>query len=504
MKKIRNLLLCFVIITAISVSLFSVPALAAASAVISFSQKTCNVGDTVTVTGKLNMGEGMYAFDGTIKYDPSVMEYVSGGDTASGGEIRKVTGELSGETVYSFSVTFRAKSAGNAGFTFTGSGGNENGQPVGGSAGATLTVNGGSQSVPETPGTPNTPATPEKSSNANLASLKVTGATLSPAFSPKTTSYVATAKYGVEKVTLSGSVADAGAAAEGFGTFDIKVGDNPREIKVTASNGTVKKYTVNIKRLTEQETAELEQNENAPDPLSVTVDGKSLRIVSDISKYQIPQGFSYSVAQVGDEQVGKFTDNYGKYELFYLADGEGKEELYYLDGDEYKPLWYITVNSKMYIMEEPDDELFAPDGYKETKFTVTMGDARAFAFEDKGLSDFYYLYLYADGETQFYRYDKLCGTIQRAPEFKLVTATPTVSEKTNEKNLWKIFMGMNVLGKTVIILAVLIAALIIALIILLIIKRTSSYKNVKAAEFRPDIDVPFEEVDGFDFGDDDD
>ena len=99
------------------------------------------------------------------------------------------------------------------------------------------------------------------SSNANLSDLRLSAGTLSPSFSPATTSYTASVPYGDESVRITATKAEANASmtlrvnggsdtAFNFGSEDIplNVGVNVIEVKVTAQDGTVRTYTLSLTR----------------------------------------------------------------------------------------------------------------------------------------------------------------------------------------------------------------------------------------------------------------
>jgi hypothetical protein len=89
------------------------------------------------------------------------------------------------------------------------------------------------------------------SSNANLASLSVSGATLTPAFDPAVTSYTATVGNAVSSGTISATAAFPAATILQTPANPVKlaVGDNTLQVQVTAQDAvTVKTYTIKVTR----------------------------------------------------------------------------------------------------------------------------------------------------------------------------------------------------------------------------------------------------------------
>ena len=104
-----------------------------------------------------------------------------------------------------------------------------------------------------------TPPPPVPSSNANLAGLSVSGATLSPAFNPAAGAYAASVANPVTTVTVTPTAAGVGATIRVNGNpvasgtpsiaLPLNVGNNLISTVVTAENGvTTKTYTVALNR----------------------------------------------------------------------------------------------------------------------------------------------------------------------------------------------------------------------------------------------------------------
>src|SRR4051812_13801217 len=95
------------------------------------------------------------------------------------------------------------------------------------------------------------------STNADLSSLDVFGATLSPAFAPGTTAYSANVAYSVDVISLTPVVADSNSTVKVDGTdvqwgdpvpWPLAVGVNLTNVQVTAQNGSTKTYVVRVTR----------------------------------------------------------------------------------------------------------------------------------------------------------------------------------------------------------------------------------------------------------------
>nr|XP_046256934.1 uncharacterized protein LOC124065539 [Scatophagus argus] len=90
--------------------------------------------------------------------------------------------------------------------------------------------------------------------NCDLEKLSVSGAKLHPAFTPEVTHYKVTVECNVSEVTVDLITSDCGASysilfGDGSSTIKLNDGLNRVEIEVVAEDGTIKKYCVEITRL---------------------------------------------------------------------------------------------------------------------------------------------------------------------------------------------------------------------------------------------------------------
>ncbi len=472
MKKTIKLLICLSVILGILVAYFSFGTFAA-QALLSFDKSSYNLGQTVTMTIKYNANAPIYANEIDVTYNNSVLKVasVNGGEYTLGtSSIKIVDDDLSTATAVhtsgTYVVTFTTVAVGDANVSVSVI-------SDGGSASASGNVN------------------VSLSSNANLASLKVSGAILSPAFNPNTTSYSATVKYSIDKATVSAGVADGNATLVGAGTYDLAVGDNLKTITVTAASGAKKSYTLNIKRLSEEETAALEEQERADDVFLVVYNGKDYHIMQDISKLEVPGGFTASTILHRENEVGVLVDTAGEYTLYYLTADDDETQtpviFYKTENEEFKELPYIISSGNLYIIEPPvvnfivSEEKYLPN-------SIDLGSQKidTYSFTDTRLSDFHIVYAYFNGERNFYRYDTVTKVLQRAPDFIEIV----VEEETEKTNILTDFSDLSTAAKIVILLVIISVLAIIALIVLLII-RIASYRKELPEE---DDVVAFDEI----------
>ncbi|MBR5472669.1 MAG: hypothetical protein IKU82_01635, partial [Clostridia bacterium] len=215
MKKTIKTLLSFVIIIALALSVFALN-VSAATATISGAGEY-EVGKSFNVKIQFNADATLYAVEVDVTYNSSVLKLnsVSGADYSTGNGSVKIVDDGFSATkpskTSSYTLNFTAIAAGNSNITASILGGGEAESKA--STSAKVSV-----------------VTPKPSSNANLASIKLSSGSLSPAFNPNTTNYDVTVKYGVDSITVTGAVADGKSTYIGGGTFALEVGDNSKTL----------------------------------------------------------------------------------------------------------------------------------------------------------------------------------------------------------------------------------------------------------------------------------
>lgn len=474
MKKSIKALLSFLIIITLTVSVFTFN-VSAASVSISGTGEF-EVGKTFSVTIRFNADATLYAVEADVSYNSSVLRLnsVSGADYNVGNGTVKIVDDGFSATkpskTSSYTLSFTAIAAGNSNISAS-------------VLGAGVDDANNNKSSKAVSSAAVTVVTPKPSSNANLASIKLSSGSLSPAFNANTTSYSATVKYSVDSITITGAVADGGATYVGGGTFGLEVGDNQRTLTVTAADGTKKSYTINIKRMTEHETLDAEQAERDANPLLVIINDIDYTIVNNFEGITIPAGFTQGTATRKDTEIAVLNDEHGKYQLYWLTDANGENGAFYTrdENDNFTRINHINSNGKMYIIEELDIEGYIPEAYVKSVREIDGSDIAVYAFADAELGDFYIVKCYVGGASAYYRFDSVEGTMQRAVDFdvavKAANAEPVEDEPQQNAGKFAWFTNMNKTGKAVFLIIVFAAVILIAVAVILIVKITSSKDN---------------------------
>ena len=290
-------------------------------------------GDTVVV--KLTYsGSKFGTAKAEISYDSSYLQYESCSSVAYGSSgILSVSMTASGNDTLSCTVQFKAIKAGNTNIsanTLELYNLNEESLSVS-SKSVNINIKNAEASV---------------SGNANLSSLRLSAGSLSPSFSPNTTTYSVNVGNDVTTCTMSASTADPKATYTVSGSSSLAVGQNTRKITVTAQNGNTKTYTINIYRAKageeDPDDKEQEEEEQRPAEIKVSVGEKEYIIVENFDNKDIPQGFAITVAKLGDYEIPAFADKGMKYTLVLLKDGETGDEVWFFY-DEEKDEFFATA-----------------------------------------------------------------------------------------------------------------------------------------------------------------
>lgn len=434
----------------------------AADGTISFSDPSANVGDNVTVSVKVKTN-GCYigATDITLTYNTSVLEFVDGGSTASGGSgsvhIAGVAGDAQTNTI-TYSLTFKTLSAGSSKvevsnyevYDF-----DENLVSMAHVGNSTVSVSDG---------------TPDASSDATLSSLTVSKGSLSPEFAPKTYQYTMTVGADVTSLAIDAKTNDSKATVTSIkGTDNLEPGENVVKVKVTAENGETATYKITVTREKEseeedtpqetdvpQETDEPEatdEPEDTPEPTesdepeatdepgnseepteseepngvealsgAVVVNGKSLTPTDIPIDAEIP-GFVLNTLDYNGTQYPAFISKYLEYYVLYMTDENGNSDYYayYKDINAFTEFVQLTSGEagSMFILDG-----FAGDliefGFVKSDLEINGKKITGWAYgedviaTEQAYKDYYLVAgVNQDGLLTWYQYDALEGTYQR-------------------------------------------------------------------------------------------
>ncbi len=470
MKKTLKTTIALLITACVILSVFTMNVFAAGTSSIAFSKNELNVGEILTVTVRYNATEEMYAAQGLIKYDPKVFQFVSGdnSNSTSAGVVKTVLSS-NGKTSLVENLQFKAIAAGKATFSITDS-------VYVSETEQKITDSGASVQVKD--------ASASKSSNANLSYLRTSAGTLSPNFSANTTTYTVTVPNSVTEVLLYIEAQDGKATTAVEGSKTMKVGANTRKVIVTAEDGTVKTYTLNITRqaaenASSEETSSEETNSEIKEPVAedkVIVDGVEKYIAEDFSQELIYEGFAVTSHKYNDKEYPAITD--GGTTLIYLVDENGENgEFYRIDKqNNITKFAFITVGKNMYQLLTPEESEIT-DKYLLTTVTIEGVEYQAYQRITDADSEFVFFFAKCQTNTGFYRYDIVEKTMQRANGIIVEPVEEEPAVDTEPGNILDNLKNLNTNGKIVAITIVAILLLLLVAIIILIVRMVASRRE---------------------------
>ena len=238
MKKIISILLVMALVVS-----FAPGAFAAGSAWLS-GPAVVRAGDTITLT--FYAGGGIFGGSGSVAYDASLLTLQGYSQTVGGSWAVEFNGNNFvfydnsmaspiNDGVAIFTATFQVNNgvAAGTGVTVTASG---------------VTLSDGQADTDA--GSPSYSVTIAEplSGNCNLATLDVSNATISPAFSGGVTEYSASVPYEVSTLSVAATAEHPGAQVSIGDTYLYEAATTPVKVTVTAENGAAKTYTIYVSR----------------------------------------------------------------------------------------------------------------------------------------------------------------------------------------------------------------------------------------------------------------
>lgn len=251
------------------------------------------------------------------------------------------------------------------------------------------------------------------SSNNNLKSLEVEGYAISPEFSKDVYEYSLEVPNGTTSVVINAGREDSTAKISGSGELEVIEGINKLEVKVTAENGNVKVYTINVL------VKEL-------DPIEVKVNNKKYLVIRKDGILDVPENYEKSSIKIGEDDILCYKNIVTGNILIGLKDEEGNGKFYsYNETTNEYSLYngYKIGGINLNIIDMPTSEI--PDGYVKVNFEYNENKIEGYQYINNNVTyaanesvkgnDFYLVYAVNEmsGEKGIYVYDKLEGTIQR-------------------------------------------------------------------------------------------
>lgn len=248
-KKLIKTFMAVCVIAAAIVGMTSTSKAFASSASLAFTcdSASVHVGDVIEVTLTITADVAPGDFEGYISYDDNKLQYVTGPDSMTGGEgILKIRDEELGSTsnVRKYSMYFKAVKLGSCTIAMRGTP-----EVYEADAGYLMSVSASDLTI-------EIQADVKASSDATLASMKVSTGELEPKFAADVYSYTLSVPYETTSLIVSAVPSDDAAEVKIEGNTDLALGRNRVLVMVTAEDGTVLKYIIYADRAEAGEQAD--------------------------------------------------------------------------------------------------------------------------------------------------------------------------------------------------------------------------------------------------------
>lgn len=405
-----------------------------ATAAISVSPTTVTVGANVTVVVKLSVSGGAIgAADAEIEYDDSLLDYSSSqsGDfdsNGTGGKVRMsyFARDGVGKQTLSQTLTFKSKKTGS------------------GTVKVKITSMADGNASTLTPPSDKSASVnvqnPQKSSNNNLSKVDIGVADssnkplkykLAPSFSPSVVTYTLTVPHNTDTVTINGTAADSKAKSNTTGDYKITGEKGQKKVTVTAENGAVKVYTFNIVKeknsssqgggqtsssgsTSSSSASSNTSSEPAPaDDLTVTVDGKEMKVLADVTGIKAPSGFNATISTFNGVEIPAFESSDGKMILVALSDGKDSAlYIYRRETIEFSLPVNYKYGDNEYLLDSVLYYIKQPSGSSTSEIEIGGVKLSSFIFGEYG--EFALVWGVRLGEgSGLYVYDTTEKTLQR-------------------------------------------------------------------------------------------
>ncbi len=461
MKKVKHiaaLLIVIVLLLQFSVVFAS----ATASCKVTVSKSTLSVGDTLTVTVKFTDSSSvMGAVDAKLTFNSDVLQFVSGSNSnLSSGDTVSIIAFGDGDD-YSVQATvkFKCIAAGKSSLSVEGSVLELVSESVtsGISASKSVTVRGDD----------------DLSTDATLKSIIGSYGTLSPAFSPSTTSYSVTVPNDVTTYSITAAPNHSGARTSISGSKNLKVGLNTRSITVTAEDGiTTKVYTIKITREKGplDNSGDTSSSEILPDETLTPSDGYNFKIgevgYSIASEWMpetlLPAGFHATEYSFGEGYVAALRSSGGMLLLYAKNEtDDGVFVIYNETSESFYRFKALEFEGESYVLTSRRRNFAVPYGFSPAEKEILGEMTEVWVNKDGNTLIFATSTV---GNTGFYMWDSQTGRIN-----EYVSENPPAQAKAVAQKGWleRYFDNSKALAVTVLAEAAVIVILLVTTVVFL-------------------------------------
>ena len=348
----------------------------AASLSMSRSSSKVSIGKTVKITVKVT-GATSYTYSNfAISYDEDRFSFVSSSDNCNG-----LNCLIEGNN--NVTLTFKAKSNGDATFKATGSFEDD----TSGSLSASSKVTVGEVEEAKT-----------LDSNNNLASLSIEGYNLTPEFNKDTLEYTINLPGTTESINIAALAEAKTSKVTNAGIINVTEGVNVIEVIVTAENGSKKTYILKV-------------NEDEKEPIEVIISDKNYTVVRNKELLTKPENYEEKIITINEKEVPAFYSEITKFTLVGLKNNEGKISLYIYNESKNSYSIYNEVKFNSIVLYPMESKKSFKD-YKKYTIDINGIEVKGYKIDDNSLFAIVYGMDTSTGQENYYMYDLDNNTIQ--------------------------------------------------------------------------------------------
>lgn len=262
----------------------------------------------------------------------------------------------------------------------------------------------------------------KKSADNTLASLSVSKGTLSPKFSADVNAYEVNLSSDSTRIDVSAKAKDVKATVRGIGKHSLKAGKNSIVISVTAENGNVKNYTIQV-------------NVDTKPSLYVDYNGMKLGVVSNLHDVDGPnKSFEKTKVKIDGKDVVAWKNNLlGKTVVYLINDKTGEKNYYVYNASTNKietMLKPVAVLGHNFYIVDIDKNMQNKEGMTFGTVSIDKHDFPGWTFKDAAFKNYAVIYVMNEkGEMAYYQYESSEKTLQLYAE----TAPYTLKEYNDTK-----------------------------------------------------------------------
>lgn len=269
----------------------------------------------------------------------------------------------------------------------------------------------------------------EVKSNINtLSKLSVEGGNLAPEFSASVTEYELKV-LDIDKIKISATAKDSKASVSGTGEKELVLGENEFEIKVTAEDGSTKKYSILV-------TLELSPT------VFIKFGEQELGVVQDLSSVKGLTSFDKCVTEYKGETIEGWYSSELDLTILYMIDEEDVCNFYvYQDETIISLIKKVKIAGTNFFVLESGSDKEEREGMSVCEVDIDEVMYTGWSFDEEVFQNYYIIELMnMEGELVDYLYSVVDGTLIVNPGFATVSyesykdALEKLENELNESN----------------------------------------------------------------------